>query len=145
MCDGIDWKRKAQKKEGIDLHEYTIRAREERQNYKYIGVEEINQIEHRKMKNLHRDSYANNLKNTSTQNYHKKNSGNKYDANPKTQYSFGIIDWPKSEINKTDALTLKLLTQQKIFYKDQCHARLHTPRARSCMSLIELDVSHKTT
>ena len=41
-------KGKLKKKEGIDLQEYTIRALEEGQSYKYLGVEETNQIEHEK-------------------------------------------------------------------------------------------------
>ena len=64
---------------------------------------------------------------------------------PKIQYSFGIIDWPQIQINKIDVLTRKLLSENKIFYKDQCHARLYIPRAKGGMGLIELDASHKAT
>ena len=138
-------KGKLKKKEGIDLQEYTIRALEEGQSYKYLGVEETNQIEHEKMRKLHRDSYANNLKKVLKTKLSPKNKILAINMMliPKIQYSFGIIDWPQSEINKIDVLTRKLLAQHKIFYKDQCHARLYTPRAKGGMGLIEFDAFHK--
>ena len=64
---------------------------------------------------------------------------------PKIQYSFGIIEWPQHDIKGIDVPTRKLLAENKIFYKDQCHARLYLPRAKGGMGLIEADASYKAT
>jgi len=140
-------KGKLKKTEGVDLQEYTIQALEEGQTYKYLGVEETNQIDHAKMRKLHRDSYAKGIKKLLKTKLSPKNKilATNMMIIPKIQYSFGIIDWPQFEINKLDILTRKLLADNKIFYKDQCHARLYIPRAKGGMGLIELDASHKAT
>ena len=140
-------KGKFKKSEGIDLQEYSIRALEEGETYKYLGIEETNQIDHQKMRKLHRDSYAKLLKTVLKTKLSAKNkiSAINMIIIPKIQYSFGIIDWPQFEINKIDVLTRKLLAQYKIFYKDQSHARLYIPRAKGGMGLIEIDASHKAT
>ena len=41
-------KGKFRKSEGIDLQEYTIRALEQVETYKYLGIEETNQTDHQK-------------------------------------------------------------------------------------------------
>ena len=61
------------------------------------------------------------------------------------QYSFGIIDWSQFDINAIDTHTRKLLCQNKIFYKDQSHARLYIPRAKGGLGLIEVDATNKAT
>ena len=63
----------------------------------------------------------------------------------KIQYNFGIIDCPQSEINKINVITWKLQAQHKIFYKNQCHARLYSLRAKGGMGVIEVEASHKAT
>ena len=140
-------KGKLKSKDGINLQEFTIEALEEGRTYKYLGVEESNQIDHPKMRMLHKDSYTRSLKKILKTKLSPKNkiSAINMFLIPKIQYSFGIIDWPQLEINKIDVQTRKLLAENKIFYKDQCHARLYIPRAKGGMGLIELDASHKAT
>ena len=133
--------------EGIDLQGDSIQALKQGETYKYLGIEETNEIDHQKMRKLHRDAYAKLLKTILKTKLSAKNkiSAINMFVIPKIQYSFGIIDWPQLEINKIDVLTRKLLVQYKIFYKDQSHARLYLPRAKGGMGLIEVDASHKAT
>ena len=140
-------KGKFKKREGFDLQDMSIRTLEENETYKYLGIEENNQIDHAKMRKMHRDCYTNALKLVLKSKLSAKNKILCINMMiiPKIQYSFGIIDWPQFEINKIDILTRKLLADHKIFYKDQSHARLYIPRAKGGMGLIEVDASHKAS
>ena len=86
-------KGKFKKSEGIDLQEYSIRALEEGETYKYLGIEETNQIDHQKMRKLHRDSYAKLLKTVLKTKLSAKNkiSAINMIIRPKIQYSYRDI------------------------------------------------------
>ena len=140
-------KGKFKKKDGFDIQDLSIRTLQEDETYKYLGIEETNQIDHAKMRKMHKDSYIKALKMILKTKLSAKNKILAINMMiiPKIQYSFGIIEWPQHQINQIDILTRKLLAQNKIFYKDQCHARLYVPRAKGGMGLIEVDASHKAT
>ena len=140
-------KGKFKKSEGIHLQDLSIKALEEGETYKYLGVEETNKIDHTKMRKLHKEGYVKTLKMILKTKLTTKNKilAINQIAIPKIQYSFGIIDWPQLEINSIDISTRKLLCQYRAFYKDQCHARLYIPRAKGGMGLIEIDATHKAT
>ena len=138
---------KFKKSEGINLQELTIRPLDEGETYKYLGIEETNQIDHQKMRKMHKEGYVKVLKMILKTKLTPKNKilAINQIAIPKIQYSFGIIDWPQHEINSIDISTRKLLCQYKAFYKDQSHARLYIPRAKGGMGLIEIDATYKAT
>ena len=140
-------KGKFTKSEGVHLQDLSIKALEEGETYKYLGVEETNKIDHAKMRKLHKEGYVKTVKMILKTKLTPKNKilAINQIAIPKIQYSFGIIDWPQHEINSIDVSTRKLLCQYKAFYKDQCHARLYIPRAKGGMGLIEIDATHKAT
>lgn len=138
---------KFKKSEGIDLQDLSIRALEEGETYKYLGIEEANNIDHKKMRSVYKEGYVKTVKVILKTKLSPKNkilAINQF-ALPKIQYSFGIIDWPQHDLNAIDILTRKLLCQYKVFYKDQCHARLYIPRAKGGMGLIEIDATYKAT
>ena len=138
---------KFKKSEGIHLQDLSIKALEEGETYKYLGVEETNKIDHATMRKLHKEGYVKTIKMILKTKLTPKNKilAINQIANPKIQYSFGIIDWPQLEINSIDISTKKLLCQYEAFYKDQCHARLYIPRAKGGMGLIEIDATYKAT
>ena len=104
-------KGKFRRSEGIDLQGDSIQALEQGETYKYLGIEETNEIDHQKMRKLHRDAYAKLLKTILKTKLSAKNkiSAINMFVIPKIQYSFGIIDWPQLEIEKIDVLARKLL------------------------------------
>ena len=140
-------KGKLKQKEGITLQEFSIRALEEGETYKYLGVEETNMIDHSKMRVLHKEECITTIKKILKTKLNPKNKilAINMIAIPKIQYSFGIIEWPQHEINTIDVQIRKLLCQNKVIYKDQSHARMYLPRAQGGMGLIEVDTCYKAT
>ena len=48
-------------------------------------------------------------------------------------------------MDRVDIKTRKLLTMNKVFYKQQCHVRLYLPRAEDGMELTSKNTSHRAT
>ena len=116
-------------------------------SYKYLGVEESNIIEQKKMRAIHITEYIGNIGKILKTYLSPKNKilAINQIAVSKLQYSFGVIDWPQKEINSLDTQTRKLLIKNKIFYKDQNHDRLYLPRLKGGMGLIEIDTAYKAS
>ena len=123
---------KFKKSKGINLQELTIRSLDEGETYKYLGIEETNQIDHQNMRKMLEEGYVKVVKLILKIKSTPKNKilAINQIAIPKTQNRFGIIDWPQQEINTIDFSTRKLLCQYKAFYKDQSHARLYHKKKR---------------
>ena len=66
-------------------------------------------------------------------------------AMPVLTYSFGIIDWPQFNINRLDVKTRKLLTLNRVTYKNQCLPRLYLPRGEGGLGLSEINHHHRAT
>ena len=66
-------------------------------------------------------------------------------ATPVLTYGFGIIDWPQIEINSIDTKTRKILTMNKIIYRNQCLDRIYLPRREGGMGLIEINDAYRNT
>ena len=127
------------------MQELTIRPLDEGETYKYLGIEETNQIYHQNMRKILRESFVKVVKIILKTKLTPKNKilAINQIAILKIQYSFGVIDWPQHEINTIDISTRKLLCQYKALYEEQSHARLYIPRAKDGMVLIEIDVTYK--
>jgi hypothetical protein len=113
--------------------------------YKYLGVEESDIIEQKKMRSSHIASYTDTINKILKTYLSPKNKilAINQIAVSRLQYSFGVIEWSQKEINNIDVQTRKLLIKNKIFYKDQNHDRLYLPRAKGGMGLIEIDTAYK--
>ena len=55
-------KGKLKKSEGVDLQELSIKSLGEEDTYKYLGIEEKNNIEHIRMRKQHKEGYVSTIK-----------------------------------------------------------------------------------
>ena len=92
---------KFKKSKGINLQELTIRSLDEGETYKYLGIEETNQIDHQNMRKMLEEGYVKVVKLILKIKSTPKNKilAINQIAIPKIQYNFGIIDWPQYQIN----------------------------------------------
>ena len=117
------------------------------EQYKYLGILEATGVDHKTMNNNIRKEYYYRVRKILRTNLTGKNKITAINqlAVPVVQNSFGIINWDQKKIDAMDIKTRKLLTNHKIFYKQQCHARLYLPRAEGGIGLINLNNSHRAT
>ena len=115
--------------------------------YKYLGVEEDDNIQHKKMRENVGKEYLRRLKKICRTQLNPKNKISAINqlAIPIMTYSIGIIDWPQRDIDKLDTKTRKILTLHKITYRNQCLDRIYLPRIKGGMGLTELNQVHKST
>ena len=66
-------------------------------------------------------------------------------AVPVVSYGFGIIDWPQKEIDKLDVKTRKILTMNKVTYRNQCMVRIYLPRREGGLGLTEINQTYRGT
>ena len=90
--------------------------------YKYLGIEENNVIEHKKMREKVKKEYINRLKKICKSELTPKNKITAINqlAIPVVTYGIGIIDWPQRELDILNVKTRKTLTLQKVIYRNQC-------------------------
>ena len=62
MRDGDDRKSKFKKSEGINLQDLAIRLLDEGVTYKYLGMEQTNQIDHQIMRKMYKEGYVKSVK-----------------------------------------------------------------------------------
>jgi hypothetical protein len=80
--------------------------------YKYLGVEESHNIEHKKEKDRLKKEYIRRLRLILSTELSAKNKMQAIGslAIPVLRYNFGIINWHQEEIQKLDRKTRKMLT-----------------------------------
>ena len=105
--------------------------------YKYLGVEEDDNIQHKKMWENVGKEYLRRLKKICRTQLTPKNKISAINqlAIPIMTYSIGIIDWPQRDIDKLDTKTRKILTLHKMTYRNQCLDRIYLPRIKGGMEL----------
>ena len=134
--------------ENIQLDEaQDIRELTEQEPYKYLGIEENDNIQHANMRKKAGSEYLSRLKKickTQLTNKNKITAINQL-AMPVLSYSFGIIDWPQTELNKLDIKTRKILTLHRVIYRNQCLPRLYMPRREGGLGLSEINHQHRAT
>ena len=133
--------------ENIQLDRYEIQNLDEDTPYKYLGMEENENLMHKEMKKKLRKEYLSRLKKickTSLTNKNKITAINEL-AIAILSYSFGIINWYQSELNSLDVKTRKWLTMYKIIYRNQCLSRIYLPRSKGGMGLTEINQLHRAT
>ena len=60
-------------------------------------------------------------------------------AIPVLTYGFGIIDWPQGELDRIGVKTRKILTLNKVTYRNQCMDRMYLPRREGGLGLTEIN------
>ena len=111
--------------------------------YKYLGVDESDGIQHRKIKEKIRKGCYRRVRlilRTDLNGRNKMEAQNSL-AVPVVQYSFDIIDWKISEIKKIDTKTRKLLGMHKMLHPKADVEKLYLPRKDGGRGLIELETA----
>lgn len=112
--------------------------------YKYLGVEENDDIQHDQMKIKVRKEYFRRVRLVLKT---KLNSKNKISAInslavPVPTYSFGIVDWRLDEIKDLDRRTRKMLTMHGIHHPKADADRLYIKRRNGGRGLTELEAAY---
>jgi len=132
-------------KQNIDLDESTtIKALEQHDVYKYLGIEEHEGIQHKNMKRNLTKEYYRRIKGLLKTELNAKNKIMAITtlAVPVIQYSFGIIKWTKAEIKKLDRQTRKLLTMYGALHPKSDTDRLYLPRKSGGRGMQNIEISH---
>lgn len=113
--------------------------------YKYLGIEENSDIQHRLIKERLTKEYNSRVRTILRTEL---NSGNKIKAIgelavPVLQYSFGIINWKLEEIRKIDIKTRKLLTIHHAHHPKADVDRIYVNRKTGGRGLKQLEGSFK--
>ena len=66
-------------------------------------------------------------------------------AVPVVSYGFGIVDWHQKHLNALDVKTRKILTYNKLIYRNQCLDRLYLPRSEGGIGLVEINGAFRAT
>ena len=117
----------------------------QKEGYKYLGVDESDGIQHSKMKEKIRKEYYRRVRlilRTELNERNKMEAINSL-AVPVVQYSYGIIDWKISEIKKIDTKTRELLNMHKMLHPKADVEWLYLPRKDGGRGLIELETAFK--
>lgn len=124
----------------------TIRELNQDESYKYLGVCEGTGIQHEKMKDKIRKEYYRRVRLITRSEL---NSLNKFQAInslavPVITYSFNILNWQHSELDKLDTKTRKILTMERMHHPRSDVHRLYQSRAQGGRGLIQIANSYKT-
>ena len=115
--------------------------------YKYLGIEENSQIQHKTMRTKITKEYIKRVKKVCKSNLTSKNKITAINqlAVPVITYGIGIIDWPQGDLNNIDTKTRKILTMNKVTYRNQCLDRIYIPRREGGLGLIEINQAYRST
>ena len=132
--------------QNIVLGEQEIQDLEGDSAYKYLGVEEKENLEHKKMREKIGAEYLKRVRKILKTQLTSKNKITAINqlAIPVISYSIGIINWNQSDINRLDVKTRKMLIGAKVMYRNQCHPRIYLPRSQGGLGLTEIDNLHKS-
>ena len=134
--------------ENIDLEDgSSIEDLQEDAAYKYLGIEESSDIQHKKMREKIHGEYVKRVKKICKTELTPKNKITAINqlAVPVVTYGFGIVNWPQNQINALDVRTRKLLTLHKVTYRNQCLDRLYLPRNEGGLGLTEINQAFRST
>ena len=115
--------------------------------YKYLGIEEGDGIQHNKMKEKIRREYYRRIRLILKTELNSKNKIQALNtlAVPVVTYSFNVIDWNLSDIQRMDTKTRKLLTSNRMHHPKADVDRIYLARKKGGRGLIQLALAYKTT
>jgi hypothetical protein len=125
----------------------TIRELDDNETYKYLGIDECDGVQHGKMKDKIRKEYYRRVRLVTRSEL---NSSNQIQAInslaiPVVTYSFNILNWQLSELEKMDTKTRKILTLEKAHHPRSDVNRLYLSRAAGGRGLLQIVTSYKTS
>nr|XP_037866951.1 uncharacterized protein LOC119628520 [Bombyx mori] len=118
----------------------------EDENYKYLGIDEAGKIDHKRIQDQVKREYFKRVKcitNTQLSARNLITAINTY-ATPVLLYTFGIINYKNSDLNKIDIKTRKILTLNKAQQQKADIERLYLPIEEGGRGLINIEMLHKT-
>ena len=129
---------------GMDVDQNThIKSLEVEETYKYLGMEEAEGIMQVKMKNRVKKEYFDRVKNILRTQLNAKNKITAINgfAIPVISYSYGIVEWLRSELQQIDRRTRKLLTMGGAHHPSADVDRLYFGRTDGGRGLIGVEDS----
>ena len=115
-----------------------------RKAYKYLGIEESFDIQHKNGKEKLKKEYLRRLRLVLGTELSAKNKIQAIGslAVPVLRYSFGIVKWHQEELQNLDRKTRKLLTIHGQRHPKADGYRLYVPRKQGGRSLMQLEAAH---
>ena len=116
--------------EGINLPNNNIRGLSMEENYKYLGILQVDDIKHVQVKKKAASEYTKRVRKVLKS---KLNGGNSIRAInswavPVIRYTAGIVDWTQAELEDLDRKTRKLMTANHALHPQSDVDRLYLPR-----------------
>ena len=143
-CARICLKSRVQSKMRIgNTFENDIKELDPRKAYKYLGIEENFDIQHKNEKEKLKKEYLRLRLVLVTE----LSAKNKIQATgslavPVLKYSFGIVNWHQEKLQKLDRKTRKLLTIHEQHHPKADVDRLYVPRKQGGRGLVQLEAAH---
>ena len=123
--------------------ENDIKELDPRKAYKYLGIEESFDIQHKNEKEKLEKEYLKRLRLVlGTELSAKKIQAIASLAVPVLRYSFGIVNWHQEELRKLDRKTRKLLAIHGQHHPKADVDRLYVPRKQGGRGLMQLEAAH---
>jgi len=124
--------------------EEDIKELDPRKTYKYLGIEESFDIQHKNEKEKLTKEYLRRLRLVFSTELSAKNKIQAIGslAVPVLRYSFGIINWHQEELQKLDRKTRKLLTIHGQHHPKADVDRLYVPRKQGGRDLMQLEATY---
>ena len=148
-CSTAEFKRgKLAKTTSIVLdEEATIKELQQKDSYKYLGINETEGIQHAKMKEKIRREYYRRVRLIlkSELNAITRITAINSLAVPVIIYSTNVINWQMNDIKKLDTRTRKLLTMYRMHYPKADVERLYLPRSEGGRGQIQIELTYKIT
>ena len=115
-----------------------------RKSYKYLGIEERFDIQHKNEKEKLKKEYLGRLRLVLGTESSAKNKIQAIESLPVPvlRYSFGIFNWHQEELQKLDWKTRKLLTIHGQHHPKADADRLYVPRKQGGRGLLQLEAAH---
>ena len=127
----------------IDIN-IEIQELEKGKTYKYLGIEESEDIQHQQMKER-LPGIQQEIRNDTEiwTNARNKITATGALAVPVLRYSFGIINWRTEEIKKIDRKTRKMLIMYKMHHPNADIDRLYVKRKEGGRGLVQIEAAYK--
>ena len=125
--------------------EVMIKELENDGSYKYLGVDESDNIQHSKMKDKLKKEYFRRTRMIlrSQLNARNKTTAINSLSVPVLTYSFNIVNWTVTDLQKVDIKTRKLLTIHRMHHPKADVQRMYLPRKEGGRGLLMLEKSYK--
>lgn len=128
------------------LNDQILENMEEHETYKYLGFQQSTKIDHTSIKNHLSLQYKKRLNQILKTQLNSKNlckAINTY-AIPILTYSFGIINWTKTDIDNLERTTRRQLTKHRKLHPNSCTQRLTIPRLQGGRGFIDIQNLHNS-